>query len=126
MWWASGERQHVFVDFLVTQQGLRPEVGVGGRRRLKRGSGGGWREVKVAPGSSYFPSRGPAEVRRVTERELVSLSVLHTPCALIGWPESVLSLAASCKVRSQRGWRTPSCRLWTLAPIHQHTHHKLF
>ncbi len=50
----------------------------------------------MAPGSSYFPSRGPAEVRRVTERELVSLSVLRAPCALIGWPESVLSLAASC------------------------------
>lgn len=49
----------------------------------------------MAPGSSYFPSQGPAEVRRVTERELVSLSMLRAPCALIGWPESALSLAAS-------------------------------
>lgn len=39
----------------------------------------GGRGVEVAPGSSYFPSWGPAEVRRVTERELVSLSVLHAP-----------------------------------------------
>lgn len=58
--------------------------------------GGGWHGVKVAPGSSYFPSQGPAEVRRVTERELVSPSVLRAPLALIGWPESVPSLAASC------------------------------
>lgn len=29
MWWASGERQHVFVDLVVTQQGFRVAVGVG-------------------------------------------------------------------------------------------------
>lgn len=44
----------------------------------------------MAPGSSCFPSRGPAEVRRVTERELVSPSVLRATCALIGWPEPAL------------------------------------
>ncbi|KAK5878647.1 hypothetical protein CesoFtcFv8_024037 [Champsocephalus esox] len=93
MWRASEERQHVFVDLVVTQQVLRLEVGVGRQRRLKREVAGG---VKVAPGSSYFPSWGPAEVRRVTERELVSLAVFSAPRALIGWPESALSLAASC------------------------------
>lgn len=36
MWWASGERQHVFVDLVVTQQGLRLEVKVGRQKRLKR------------------------------------------------------------------------------------------
>lgn len=89
----------MFVDLVVTQQGLRVEAGVGSQRRLKRevgGGGGGCRGFKVAPGSSYFLSQGPAEVRRVTERELVSLSMLRAPHALIGWPESVLSLAASC------------------------------
>lgn len=101
MWRASGERQHVFVDLVVTQQGLRVEVKVGRQKRLKRevgwGLGGGsWPGVKVAPDSSYFPSWGPAEVRRVIERELVSLSALRAPCALIGWTESPLCLAASC------------------------------
>lgn len=33
----------------------------------------------MTPGSSCFPSRGPAEVRRVTERQLVSLSMLCSP-----------------------------------------------
>lgn len=28
MWWGSGEKRHVFVDLVVTQQGLRLEVGV--------------------------------------------------------------------------------------------------
>lgn len=77
MWWASGQRQHVFVDLVVTHQVLGEEAVVGRRRRLKREVGG--RGVEVAPGSSYFPSWGPAEVRRVTERELVSLSVLRAP-----------------------------------------------
>lgn len=88
----------MFVDLVVTQQDSRLEVGVGRRMGLNREVRGvfGRRGVKVAPGSSYFPSRGPAEVSRVTERELVSLCVLRAPCALIGWPESVLSLAASC------------------------------
>lgn len=84
----------MFVDLVVTQQGLRVEVGaVEAKEAKERGCRGG---VKVTPGSSYFPSRGPAEVRRVTERELVSLSVLRAPRALIGWPESAFSLAASC------------------------------
>lgn len=87
----------MFVDLVVTQQGLRVEVKVGRQKRLKRKAGGvSWLGVKVAPGSSYFPSWGPAEVRRVIERELVSLSTLRAPCTLIGWPESLLCLAASC------------------------------
>lgn len=80
------------------------------------------REVRAAPGSSYFPSWGPAEVRRVTERELVSLSMLRAPRTLIGWPESALSLAASCWVIGQRGQRTPSCRLWAQASIYSSAH----
>lgn len=36
MWSASEERQHVFVDLVVTQHGLRLEVKVGRRKRLKR------------------------------------------------------------------------------------------
>lgn len=50
MWWASGERQHVFVDLVVTQQGLSVEVGVGRRRRLKREvEGRGGVELKWLP-----------------------------------------------------------------------------
>ncbi|KAI9524933.1 hypothetical protein NQZ68_014468 [Dissostichus eleginoides] len=41
MWRASEDRQHVFVDLVVTQQGLRLEVGVGRRKRLKREVAGG-------------------------------------------------------------------------------------
>lgn len=29
MWWGPAERQCVFVDLVVTQQGLRPELKVG-------------------------------------------------------------------------------------------------
>lgn len=92
MWWASGERQHVFVDLVVTQQGLKPAVGVEGVKEAKESrpgkelwsnrGGGLW--VKVGPGSSNFPSRGPAEVRRVTERGLVILSMFLAPCTVIG------------------------------------------
>lgn len=72
----------------------RAQAGVKRQRRRKDSFGGWWwgaAGVKVAPGSSYFSWRGPAEVRRVTERELVSLCVLRAACSLIGWPESVLS-----------------------------------
>lgn len=87
----------MFVDLVVTQQGLRLEVKVGRQKRLKREvGGGGCRGVKMALSSSYFPLWGPAEVRKVIERELVSLSTLRAPHTLIGWTESVLCLAASC------------------------------
>lgn len=93
----------MFVDLVVTQQGLRLEPEVEGRRRLKREVGGFCRGAKVAPGSSYFPSWGPAGVKKVTERELVSLNMLYAPHVLIGYSESVLSMPVSCEVRSQRG-----------------------
>lgn len=93
MWWASGERQHVFVDLVVTQQGLRLEVKVGRQKGLKREvSGGGWPGVVVAPA----PRISHHGVKRVIKRELVRLSTRHPPHALIGWTESALCLAASC------------------------------
>lgn len=74
----------MFAELVVTQQGLRAEVGATRPRKPKReflgwGGGGGMCGVKVVPGSSCFPSWGPAEVRRVIERELVSLGTLRAP-----------------------------------------------
>lgn len=90
----------MFVDLVVTQRDLR----AGGR------SSGSHRLV--------FPERGPTEVREVEERELVSPSMLHARCSLIGWLESVHSLAASCRVRSQR---RQSTKLPITGPcIHNH------
>ena len=87
----------MFVDLVVTQQGLRLEVKVGKRKRPKRDvEGVCWCGAKVAPGFSCFELRGPAELRRVMERELVSISTLCAPHTLIGRLESVLCSAASC------------------------------
>lgn len=41
MWWASGERQHVFVDLVVTQQGLRLVGGWGAKEAKEREVGWG-------------------------------------------------------------------------------------
>lgn len=46
---------------------------------MEKGGGARWCGVEVAPGSSCFPSRGPAEVRRVIKRELISPSAFCAP-----------------------------------------------
>lgn len=43
MWWISGETLHVFADLAVTQQGLKPELGLEGVKETKEScSGGDW------------------------------------------------------------------------------------